>query len=171
VDFLAGVYRELRHHDGVRPTTASRHLADHPPRAAVRLAEGSWGVNGDHSMWLNDRTGWTWPRLGALENAFWNAAPAALAVAAARPVLAQAARELLLAQASDWQFMISTGAVPDYAERRFNLHCGDAERLVAALASASSGGGEGGAALAAELERRDALFPNVLETVAEVLAG
>ncbi len=171
VDFLAGVYRELRHHDGVRPTTASRHLADHPPRAAVRLAEGSWGVNGDHSMWLNDRTAWTWPRLGALENAFWNAAPAALAVAAARPVLAQAARELLLAQASDWQFMISTGAVPDYAERRFNLHCGDAERLVAALASASSGGGEGGATLAAELERRDALFPNVLETVAEVLAG
>src|SRR5438046_1622512 len=74
-------------------------------------------------------------------------------------------------QASDWQFMISTGAVPDYAERRFNLHCGDAERLVAALASAASGGGEGGAALAAELERRDALFPNVLETVAEVLAG
>jgi 1,4-alpha-glucan branching enzyme len=171
VDFLAGVYRELRHHDGVRPATASSHLADHPPRTAIRLAEGSWGVNGDHSMWLNDRTAWTWPRLGALENAFWKAARAALAVPAARPVLAQAARELLLAQSSDWQFMISTGAVPDYAERRFNLHCADAERLVAALASASSGGGEGGAALAAELERRDALFPNVLEAVAEVLAG
>ncbi|HEY6207528.1 MAG TPA: 1,4-alpha-glucan branching protein domain-containing protein [Gemmatimonadales bacterium] len=171
VDFLAGVYRELRHHDGVRPATASSHLADHPPRTAIRLAEGSWGVNGDHSMWLNDRTAWTWPRLGALENAFWKAARGALAVPAARPVLAQAARELLLAQSSDWQFMISTGAVPDYAERRFNLHCADAERLVAALASASSGGGEGGAALAAELERRDALFPNVLEAVAEVLAG
>src|SRR2546422_3154356 len=149
VDFLAGVYRELRHHDGVRPTTASRHLADHPPRAAVRLAEGSWGVNGDHSMWLNDRTAWTWPRLGALENAFWNAAPAALAVAAARPVLAQAARELLLAQASDWQFMISTGAVPDYAERRFNLHSGDAERLVSAPGSPPAGGGGGGGGRAA----------------------
>src|SRR5881296_682621 len=169
VDFLAGVYRELRHHDGVRPTTASRHLADHPARAAVRLAEGSWGVNGDHSMWLNDRTAWTWPRLGALENAFWKAAPAALAVAAARPVLAQAARELLLAQASDWQFMISTGAVPDYAERRFKLHCDDAERLIAALTSGSSGdAGTRGVALAAELERRDGLFPNVLDAVAEV---
>src|SRR3989441_7941828 len=51
------------------------------------------------------------------EGAFWKAAPAALASPGARPVLAQAARELLLAQASDWQFMISTGAVPDYAER------------------------------------------------------
>jgi len=36
----------------------------------------------------------------ALEDAFWDAAPAALASAAARRVLAQAARELLLAQAS-----------------------------------------------------------------------
>src|SRR5213076_629651 len=116
------------------------------------------------------------PRLRALENAFWEAAPAGLASAGARPVLAQAARELLLAQASDWQFMISTGAVPDYAERRFNLHCGDAERLVAALTVGSSDDGgegraEGGAALAAELERRDGLFPNVLEAVAEVLGG
>src|SRR6266480_4749739 len=99
--------------------------------------------------------------------AFWKAAPAALAAPGARPALAQAARELLLAQASDWQFMISTGAVPDYAERRFKLHCDDAERLVSALTAGSSDG----VRLAAELERRDGLFPNVLEAVAEVLGA
>ena len=170
VDFLAAVYRELRYHPRIRAATASQHLADHAPRVGLRLAEGSWGVNGDHTMWLNDRTAWTWPRLRALEDAFWKAAPAALASPGARPVLAQAARELLLAQASDWQFMISTGAVPDYAERRFKLHCDDAERLVAALTSGSSGDtGTRGVALAVELERRDGLFPNVLDAVAEVL--
>ena len=170
VDFLAAVYRELRYHPRIRAATGSQHLADHPPRAALRLAEGSWGVNGDHTMWLNDRTAWTWPRLRALEGAFWKAAPAALASRDARPVLAQAARELLLAQASDWQFMISTGAVPDYAERRFKLHCDDAERLIAALTSGSSGDtGTRGVALAVELERRDGLFPKVLDAVAEVL--
>src|SRR5437016_5230761 len=167
VDFLAATYRELRHHAGVRPVTAGQHLASHPASVAIRLAEGSWGVNGDHTMWLNDRTAWTWPRLHALESAFWKAAPAALAAPGARPALAQAARELLLAQASDWQFMISTGAVPDYAERRFKLHCDDAERLVAALTSASSDG----VRLATELEQRDGLFPNVLEAVAEVLGA
>jgi len=165
-DFLAGVYRELCHHPGVRPATASEHLADHAPRVGLRLAEGSWGVNGDHTMWRNDRTAWTWQRLGALEGAFWAAAPRALASPGARPALAQAARELLLAQASDWQFMISTGAVPDYAERRFRQHCDDAERLLAAL---TSGGSGDGVALATELERRDELFPNVLEAVAEAL--
>ena len=55
------------------------------------------------------------------------------------PVLAQAARELLLAQASDWQFIITTGAVTDYAERRFTLHAEDAERLVGFLESAAGG--------------------------------
>jgi len=164
VDFLAAVYRELRHHPGVRPTPASRHVADHPPHVGVRLAEGSWGVNGDHSMWLNDRTAWTWPRLRALEGAFWKAAPAALASARARPALEQAARELLLAQASDWQFMISTGAVPDYAERRFRLHCDDAERLIAGLAE-----GADVERLVDDLARRDDLFPDVLASVAEVL--
>src|SRR2546427_445917 len=115
-DFLAATYRALRGSgkDGVRAVTASQHLEAHAPGTALQLAEGSWGANGDHSMWLNDQTAWTWERLWRLEDAFWDAAPAALASAAARPVLAQAARELLLAQASDWQFIISTGAVVDY---------------------------------------------------------
>jgi 1,4-alpha-glucan branching enzyme len=166
VDFLAATYRELRRRPDIRPVTASRHLAEHPPQTGLRLAEGSWGVNGDHSMWMNDQTRWTWDRLWPLEEAFWNAAPAALAVAAARPILAQAARELLLAQASDWQFILSTGAVPDYAERRFNGHCHDAERLLAGL---TTGALEGAARLADELALRDAVFPDVLESVTEAL--
>jgi 1,4-alpha-glucan branching enzyme len=165
-DFLAASYRALRG-KGVRAVMASQHLEAHPATTGLQLAEGSWGANGDHSMWLNDRTAWTWKRLTPLEEAFWKAAPAALAKPAARPVLAQAARELLLAQASDWQFIISTGAVVDYAERRFTLHCDDAERLIKAL----GGDLEAGARMAEELARRDDLFPNVLAQVAEALAG
>ncbi len=166
-DFLAATYRALRG-KGVHAVMASRHLEAHPPRTALQLAEGSWGANGDHSMWLNDRTAWTWQRLAPLEEAFWDAAPAALASAAARPVLAQAARELLLAQSSDWQFIISTGAVVDYAERRFTQHCDDAERLIKALVGDAPESVEG---LADELARRDDLFPDVLAQVAEALGG
>ncbi len=176
-DFLAATYRALRGRS-VRAVTASQHLEAHPARTqhleahpartGLQLAEGSWGANGDHSMWLNDRTAWTWKRLSPLEEAFWDAAPAALASTAARPALAQAARELLLAQASDWQFIISTGAVVDYAERRFTLHCDDAERLIRALVG---GDLEAAGRMADELARRDDLFPNVLAQVAEALAG
>jgi len=166
-DFLAATYRALRDR-GVRAVTASQHLEAHPPRVALQLAAGSWGANGDNSMWLNDRTAWTWKRLRPLEEAFWKAAPGALKKPAARAVLAQAARELLLAQSSDWQFIISTGAVVDYAERRFTLHCDDAERLIDAL---KKGELETGARIADELYKRDALFPDVLAQVAEALGG
>ncbi len=166
VDFLAETYRELRHRPTIHPVTAGQHIAATPSATAIQLAEGSWGVHGDHSMWLNPETRWTWDRLWALEDAFWNVAPGALASPAARPILAQAARELLLAQASDWQFMISTGAVPDYAERRFRLHCDDTARLVEAIRTGSL---DGAARLADELWQRDGVFPDVLEGVAAAL--
>ena len=166
VDFLAATYRELRRLPDVRPVTARSHIAATPAASALQLAEGSWGVHGDHSMWMNPHTRWTWDRLWPLEEAFWNAAPAALASPAARPILAQAARELLLAQASDWQFMITTGAVPDYAERRFRLHCDDTTRLLDTLRAGTL---DGGARIADELWHRDGVFPNVLDAVAGAL--
>jgi len=168
VEFLGSLYRDLRHRSEVRPVTAGAHLTQHPARTALRFAAGSWGANGDDSMWLNPGTAAMWQRLWPLEDAFWNVVPAALATASAHPVLAQAARELLLAQASDWEFIVSTGAAGDYAERRFADHCDGAERLVAAL-------GAGGDALTAatrlaeELARHDNPFPDVLAAVADAV--
>ncbi|MEK7832481.1 MAG: DUF1957 domain-containing protein, partial [Acidobacteriota bacterium] len=39
-----------------------------------------------------------------------------------RRALNQAARELLLAQSSDWAFIITTGTMVQYAIKRFNDH-------------------------------------------------
>jgi 1,4-alpha-glucan branching enzyme len=171
-EFLGQVYRSLAgKREAVQPATGSRHLEAHPPRAAIRLPWGSWGANGDSTMWLSEQTAWTWERLWPLEQSFWDAAPAALASQAARPVLAQAAREVLLAQSSDWQFIISTGAAADYAEKRFKEHCDDAEKLIAALGPGREGDLESAQRLADELYRRDQLFPNVLPAVAAALGG
>jgi 1,4-alpha-glucan branching enzyme len=171
-EFLGQVYRSLSGKRGViHPATGSRHLQEHPPRAAIRLPWGSWGANGDSSMWLSEQTAWTWERLWPLEQAFWDVAPQALASPAANPVLAQAARELLLAQSSDWQFIISTGAAADYAEKRFRMHCDDASKLIAALGPGREAGLESAQRLAEELYRRDNLFPNVLPAVAAALGG
>jgi 1,4-alpha-glucan branching enzyme len=170
--FMADMYRSLvRQKQAIHPATGSRHLRSHPARAAIRLPWGSWGANGDSSMWLSDHTAWTWERLWPLEQAFWDVAPNALGSPMAHPVLAQAAREMLLAQSSDWQFIISTGAAADYAEKRFLQHCVDAEGLIAALAS----GGEASIAdaqrRADELARRDQLFPDIIPAVAAALGG
>jgi 1,4-alpha-glucan branching enzyme len=170
-DFLGDTYRAIAGHSSVRPATGSAHLDAHPPRTGIRMPSGSWGANGDFSMWLSDRTAWTWLRLWPLEEAFWDAAPAALADPAMHHVLAQAARSLLLAQSSDWQFIISTGAVVDYAERRFNGHCDDLERLTSALTDRSDARLAEANALAAELGRRDDLFPDVLPALHSAVEG
>jgi len=137
--FLGAAYRALEGDGQVRPLTASAHLVAHPARTPIRLAAGSWGAEGDWSMWLNDRTAWTWRRLWPLESAFWDQAASSLNTPAAWPVLAQAARALLLAQSSDWQFIISTGAVADYAERRISGHFDDLERLLGYLRGGEAG--------------------------------
>ena len=170
-DFVGDVYRELPHQREVRPVTGSGHLRQHPARSAIRLPEGTWGANGDFSMWLGPETAWTWERIWPLEQAFWDVAGDALARPAARRVLAQAARSLLLTQSSDWQFIISTGAVVDYAVRRFTQHCLETEKLVAALTPDSGTSLEEGHHLAAELEQRDHLFPDVLPALAAALSG
>jgi 1,4-alpha-glucan branching enzyme len=171
-DFLGAMYRALvRQDQAISPATGSRHLRQHPPRAAIRLPWGSWGANGDSSMWLSQQTAWTWERLWPLEQSFWDVAPNAITSPAARPVLAQAARELLLAQSSDWQFIISTGAAADYAERRFQEHCADAEQLIGALNQGSDSALEQAQRRAEELGQRDQLFPNVIPAIAAALGG
>jgi 1,4-alpha-glucan branching enzyme len=171
VDFLSECYRRLTDTPTVHPRTASDHLAQHRTSPRLGLAEGSWGAGGDHRMWMNDGTRWTWERLWPLEQRYWAAAPKALTDEAARPILAQATREMLLAQSSDWQFIISTGAVVDYAEERFDFHCTQTETLLASLERGTPDALAEGTRLAAELEERDGLFPDVLTTVAEVASA
>jgi 1,4-alpha-glucan branching enzyme len=76
---------------------------------------------------------------------------------------------MLLAQASDWQFIISTGHVTDYAVRRFIGHCSDAERLLGVLEGDLSL--DAGRQLAAELDRRDQVFPDLLPAISAAASG
>ena len=70
--------------------------------------------------------------------------------------LRQAARELLLAQASDWPFILRAGTSPDYARRRVKDHLlrfiAIHEQLTAAGVNES---------WLREVESRDNLFPGV----------
>ena len=171
-DFLGDLYAELPHHPHLRAVTASEHLDSHATRAATRLARGSWGRNGDFSMWLNDRVEWIWPLVWELEDQFWDLAPAALAHERAHDLLAQAARSLLLLQSSDWPFIISTGEVADYAVRRVRAHADETRELLGALREALAGSeARVGHALARALHLRDDVFPVIIPAVARSLAS
>lgn len=164
IDFLSDLYTELDAAGNVTPATGSALLSDEPPDAVIELEPGSWGANGDFSKWLNDETAWTWERLWPLEERFWNAVPIAVEETQLAPIVEQAARELLLAQSSDWQFIISTGAAGDYATKRFVEHCDALEALLPAM----EGWGDVVHAryLAQEYKRVDDPFPSLLGALA-----
>ena len=166
--FLEETYRALHGGGPVHPVTASRHVREIQRTVPLALPAGSWGANGDFSFWLNPRTEWIWRRTWELEERFWTVASAALTDADTRPIIAQAARELLLAQASDWAFMISAGEVPDYGEGRFRLHADGVDLLVGFLER-----GEAPAEAMRHVEalrERDGLFPGILDDIARALA-
>ena len=168
VDFVEELYRQIDLQGGVRPLTASSHLNNARSDVALNLSAGSWGKDGDWSMWLNPETSWTWEQLWPLEEEFWRIAPEAIDRPGVHAVLAQAARELLLAQSSDWQFIISTGEAADYAEKRIKIHISDCARLLRGL-NGSDGDLASAGKLTAELETRDAVFPDILDSLRKCL--
>jgi 1,4-alpha-glucan branching enzyme len=110
-----------------------------PPRGQITLPEGSWGEGGYHYVWLNDGNVWTWERLHPAERRMRKMAKEYTG-GPAEAIVKQAARELLLAEASDWQFLISTFSARDYAEVRFTDHIERFERLADLADKVHAGG-------------------------------
>jgi len=78
-------------------------------------------------------------------------------------VLTQAARELLLLQSSDWQFLITTGTASDYAERRVAEHYADFKRLCEMARALEAGDplSSDAAESLRRIERDDFCFPDL----------
>ncbi len=149
----------------VSPVTAGEYMKKKRPREVVRLPEGSWGEGGYHFIWLNDLNKWTWKHvyeaedeMAELATLYGDSSDEKLIA-----VLKQAARELMLLAASDWQFLISTRAASDYAEMRIARHFEDFKRLASIARKMGSGEqlSEGDINFVKLVSGRDSLFPDI----------
>jgi len=157
VDWLREVLRLLARPNGVALTTATEFLAAYPPQEVLALAEGSWGMRGDHWTWDNPETHWMWQPIHQAERRMEEASGKADGASPDEEfVLNQAARELLLLESSDWPFLVTTGQAREYAVRRFTSHVERFERLLASVEA-----GKPDRALAEELWELDKVFPEV----------
>jgi 1,4-alpha-glucan branching enzyme len=133
------------------------YLRDHPTQQILHPAESSWGDQGYHGFWLNDTNGWVYPHLHkAAERMTDLARKHPEADGLLRRALTQAARELLLAQSSDWAFIMKTGTVVDYATRRTLNHL---RRFTKIFENVTSG--EIDPEWLGRLETLDNLFPDL----------
>ncbi len=129
--FLEHVIRGLAHSPYVRLVKASEQIDEVQPHEVMAIPESSWGDGGDHRVWFNEQTHWMWYAIYQAEHRFHQ-------LLQDTPehdpllhrILAQAGRELLLLQASDWEFLVSTKSAKDYAEQRFFTHHSNFLRLV-----------------------------------------
>jgi 1,4-alpha-glucan branching enzyme len=129
-EFLYELGRAL-HADGNIEMVSGGDLIDaEPAKHLITLPEGSWGEGGYHYIWINEENQWTWKRLYPAERKLRQMCRE-YANGPAKRVVTQAAREILLAEASDWQFLISTFSAKDYAEVRFTDHLDRFDRLAA----------------------------------------
>lgn len=121
LDFLA---RKLCHEQKVVSLiTPGEYLQRHPTNQVATPGASSWGEEGYWRVWLNETNEWIYPHLQIAQERMTELAqqfPHAHGLRAR--ALKQAARELLLAQASDWPFILRAGTSPDYARRRVKDH-------------------------------------------------
>ncbi len=131
VQWLEHVLRWTALDPEIELVTCSEYLERYHPATATALSEGSWGQGGEHWVWMNEDTEWTWQRVYDAEKDMNDLAlrHAHTSAPALRAILQQAARELLLLEASDWQFLITTWSARDYAEARAHGHHNDFKRM------------------------------------------
>ncbi len=142
---------------GIRLATLSEYLEQYPANQVSTPSYSSWGHKGFNETWLNGKNEWIYPCLhkSALQmERLANNYPQAKGLTLR--ALKQAARELLLAQSSDWAFMINAGTMAQYATERTKRHISRLERLAQDVESDSID-----QVWLSKLETQDNIFPGI----------
>jgi 1,4-alpha-glucan branching enzyme len=137
--------------------TPGDYLRRYPTQQVAAPAASSWGEEGYWRAWLNDSNHWIYAHLRVAQGRMSELAERiADAGGPAGRALRQAGRELLLAQASDWPFILRTGTSPEYAARRVKDHLSRFLELHRQLTTEAID-----EAWLAQIEQADNIFPNI----------
>ncbi len=141
-----------------RFTTPTAYLEDHGVLQLVTPSASSWGNKGYWEVWLDPSNAWIYPHLHAAARRMTDMARAHRHTRTRwkQETLQQMARELLLAQSSDWAFLMKTGTAREYATKRTKDHILRFTRLYEALQA-----GRSDTAFLRACQERDNLFPNL----------
>ncbi len=121
--FLEAFFRVAAAQDELALTTPLQWLRDNPVAQVATPIASSWGDKGSYEVWLNGDNAWMYQHLHRAEERMVELADRFVeAGGLERRALAQCARELLLAQASDWAFIVTMKTVIPYANKRTRTH-------------------------------------------------
>jgi len=143
--------------DEIKLITAAEYLRENPRNQVITPSLSSWGWKGYSEMWLQGSNGWLYRHLHQACEKMTELAKAYPQVnGLLKRALNQALRELLLAQSSDWAFIMGTGTHTSYALRRSKDHILRFLRLYEEIRANSID-----AEWLADIEYKDNIFPNI----------
>jgi len=118
----------------------------------------SWGYKGYNEFWLNDSNDWVYRHLHRASEQMTELADRFVNTTEQLTVRAlnQAARELLLAQSSDWAFIMKTNTMVEYAKKRTVDHIGRFKKLYDMIMD-----NDIDSVWLKEVEFRDNIFPEI----------
>jgi len=120
-----GFLLKKMHHDqsNLKSITPGEYLDLYEDYPVVTPSSSSWGYKGYSEMWLDGSNDWIYRHLHKMaELMISDAKDYKNSEGIAERTLNQMARELLLAQSSDWAFIMRTGTFSEYAVERTRDH-------------------------------------------------
>jgi 1,4-alpha-glucan branching enzyme len=134
-EWLDQLFREARTYaDTLQFITASDYLATYRENQSAIPSLSSWGDGGYAEVWLDESSDWVYPHLLRIAERMEELVEKFPRVTGLhRRALNQAAREILLSQASDWAFIMKAGTAVDYAVRRTREHIENFNRIYESL--------------------------------------
>lgn len=157
-DFLYYFFKECHEHGVIEPITAPRYLEIHPQNQVVQPNPSSWGDRGYFDVWINGGNDWIYRHLHLMSDRMCDCAHRYRDEAdplRAR-ALNQMARELLLAQSSDWAFLMTTGTAAEYSVERTKEHISNFNALFEMM-----NGGLVDGTLLQRMETKNSIFPSI----------
>lgn len=155
LDFL--IRKAAYDQDTIRLVSPSQYLEENPRNQVSQPSMSSWGWKGYAEYWLEGSNDWIYRHLHkAAERMVELANTYKDAYGLTARALNQAARELLLLQASDWAFIMKTGTVVSYANKRTSEHAARFTKLYEMIKSGSID-----ERFLSDCEWKDNLFPNI----------
>lgn len=122
-DFLHAFLKAAATSEVLELTTPTEYLERFPEQQVIEPSFSSWGDQGYAGVWLDGCNDWIYRHLHEIADRMVDLATEnPNARGTLNRALNQAARELLLAQSSDWAFIIKTGTMVEYAVQRTRSH-------------------------------------------------
>lgn len=123
-DFLYHVFKEMANKPDIQPITPSEYLEQFPTQQVVTPNPSSWGDKGYYEVWLNNGNEWIYKHLHQMASIMSERANEYRQTSDEKitHLLNQMARELFLAQSSDWAFLMTTQTALEYAIQRTKEH-------------------------------------------------